>query len=140
MLADSDSGCGLCELLLELCELIAAERQVDGGGGRRCVRVAVDVLHARCREGIRLGELAAEVRTDAAYLARVFRRQMGCTMSQYRRRLWVREAAHLLASTDAPLGSVALSSGFADQSHLCRVFKAEMGLTPQAYRILAGPR
>jgi len=61
-------------------------------------------------------------------------------MSEYRRRVRVREAADLLASTDAPLTHVALAAGFADPSHLCRVFKAETGLTPHAYRLLAGKR
>jgi AraC family transcriptional regulator len=89
---------------------------------------------------VRLAEVADDLRKDPAYLARAFRRQMGCTMSQYRRRVWVRQAAHFLSSTEAPLSEVALKAGFADQSHLCRVFKAELGLTPRAYRILAGPR
>jgi AraC family transcriptional regulator len=103
------------------------------------VAAAADLLRTRGRHGVRLGEMAAELGTDPAYLARAFRRQMGCTMSAYRRRVWVREAAHLLASTDAPLTHAALEAGFADQSHLCRVFKVELGLTPQAYRALAGP-
>jgi AraC family transcriptional regulator len=103
------------------------------------VAAALQLLDARSTDGLRLGDLAADLGMDPTYLARAFRQQMGCTMSQYRRRLWVRQAAHLLASTDTPLSHVALSSGFADQSHFCRVFKAEMGLTPQSYRLLARP-
>jgi AraC family transcriptional regulator len=139
LLADEMTPCGLCELLLDLFGVIAGDPERSTGMGPRCVAAAVDLLRTRGRHGVRLGEMAAELGTDPAYLARAFRRQMGCTMSAYRRRVWVREAAHLLASTDAPLTHAALEAGFADQSHLCRVFKAEMGLTPQAYRALAGP-
>jgi len=140
LLADEQTGFGLCELLCELFRVISREHDRDERATPRCLRVALELLHARGRDGVRLGDLAADLGKDPAYLARTFRRRMGCTMSEYRRHLWVRHAAHLLASTDTPLGEVALASGFADQSHLCRVFKAQLGLTPQAYRLLAGPR
>jgi AraC family transcriptional regulator len=137
LLADHGTELGVCERLLELFDAISGE--CDRTPARQCVAAAVRLLDARSTDGMRLGDLAADLGIDPSYLARAFRQQMSCTMSQYRRRLWVREAAHLLASTDAPLSHVALTSGFADQSHLCRVFKAEMGLSPQVYRLLAGP-
>jgi AraC family transcriptional regulator len=140
LLADDMSPCGLCENLLDLFGAIAGERDETTGPGPRCVAAAVEWLRARGTHGAPLGELSAELGKDPAYLARAFRRRMGCTMSEYRRRVRAREAADLLASTDAPLTHVALATGFADQSHLCRVFKAETGLTPQAYRLLAGKR
>jgi AraC family transcriptional regulator len=138
LLEDVGLELGLCELLAELPTAIAGERDWNVGSSRRCVAAALERLHCQGTGGMRLADLAAELATDPAYLARAFRQRMGCTMSEYRRRLRVQEAAHLLASTDTPLGHVALSAGFADQSHLCRVFKAETGLTPQAYRLLAG--
>jgi len=139
MLADQMAPCGLSESLRELFAVIAGDQERSTGMGSRCVAAAVDLLRTRGRYGARLGEMAADLGKDPAYLARAFRRQMGCTMSEYRRRVWVRQAADLLATTDTPLIHVALEAGFADQSHMCRVFKAEMGLTPQAYRLLAGP-
>ena len=138
LLADTLTELGLGELLHALPGAIGGERDWQVGSSRRCVSAALELLNAQGTGGLRLADVAADLGKDPAYLARAFHQQMGCTMSQYRRRLWVREAAHLLASTDAPLGRVALASGFADQSHLCRVFKAEMGLTPQAYRQLVG--
>jgi AraC family transcriptional regulator len=140
LLADEMTPCGVCERVLGLFEVIAGDPERPIDKRPRCVSAAVELLRTRGTRGARLGEMAAELGKDPAYLARAFRRQMGCTMSAYRRRVWVREAADRLASTDASLIQVALDAGFADQSHMCRVFKAEMGLTPQAYRALAGPR
>src|SRR5262245_12235435 len=137
-LADAAAELGLCERLVELPETISGQRDCTTGFPRRCVAGALERLHAAGNEVVRLADMADNLGTDPAYLARAFRRQVGCTMSQYRRRIWVREAAHLLASTDLPLSQVAATVGFADQSHLCRVFKAELGQTPQNYRILAG--
>ena len=139
VLEGSLAAMGLYEMLVKLADAMGGECDA-GVSRRRCVKAAIERLHERSVMGMRLGELALDLGTDPTYLARAFRRQMGCTMSEYRRRLWVREAAHLLASTVASLSDVALKAGFADQSHLCRVFKAEMGVTPQAYRVLAGSR
>jgi AraC family transcriptional regulator len=138
LLEGSAAELGLCERLIQLAEAIGCERDSTAVSTRRCVTAALEFLHERGAVGVRLGELATDLGIDPADLARAFRRQMGCTMSEYRRRLWVREAAHLLASSKASLSEVALRAGFADQSHLCRVFKAEMGVTPKTYRHLAG--
>lgn len=70
-------------------------------------------------------------------LARAFRRDHGCSITEYRRRLRLRRAASLLVSSSMPLADVALDAGFADQSHLCRVFRSEMGMTPSRFRRLA---
>ena len=138
--ADAETELGLSEFLFASLGAIEGERDAKVGSSSRCVAAAAELLRARSTRGVRLAEVADDLRKDPAYLARAFRRQMGCTMSQYRRRVWVRQAAHFLSSTEAPLSEVALKAGFADQSHLCRVFKAELGVTPHAYRALAGTR
>ncbi|WP_412068943.1 helix-turn-helix domain-containing protein [Rubrivirga sp. IMCC43871] len=81
--------------------------------------------------------LAADADVHPVSLARAFRRAFGVAPTTYRRRLRVRVAADLLASTDAPAAHVALDAGFADQSHLCRELRAELGLTPGQLRALA---
>jgi AraC family transcriptional regulator len=138
LLADDLTELALHELLLQLPEAISGEPNERIGSMRRYVARALEVLHSEHSSSLRLANVAASLGTDPAYLARAFRQRMGCTMSQYRRRLWVREAAHLLASAKISLCEVAMSAGFTDQSHLCRVFKAELGVTPQTYRTLAG--
>jgi AraC family transcriptional regulator len=138
LLADTQTELGLGESVFELLGTIGGEKELKVSSARPSVAAALELLHARGTEGMRLAALAADLGRDPAYLARAFRQQLGCTMSEYRRRLWVRQAAHLLTSTKAPLSHVALAAGFADQSHLCRVFKAELGTTPQTYRALTG--
>jgi AraC family transcriptional regulator len=140
LLADDLTELAMYELLLQFPEAINGERNERTGSMRRHVARALEILHSGHSSSLRLGKLAAGLGTDAAYLARAFRQRMGCTMSQYRRRLWVHEAAHLLSSARNSLSEVAMSAGFADQSHLCRVFKAELGVTPQTYRTLAGSK
>ena len=81
-----------------------------------------------------VADLAAEADVHPVSLARAFRRAFGCAPTAYRRRLRVRRAADLLASTDAPAAQVALEAGFADQSHMCRDVRADLGLTPGQLR------
>ncbi|HEY0174650.1 MAG TPA: AraC family transcriptional regulator [Pyrinomonadaceae bacterium] len=85
-------------------------------------------------DGPRVRDLAAHAGVHPVYLARRFRRHMGCSITDYRTLLRVRAAAELLASSGVPPAAAADQCGFADQSHLCRVFKGATGLTPLDYR------
>jgi AraC family transcriptional regulator len=87
-------------------------------------------------EGLRVRDLATHAGVHPVYLARQFRRHMGCSITDYRMLLRARAAAELLASSGMPLVVAADQCGFADQSHLCRVFKGATGLTPLDYRRL----
>lgn len=87
-------------------------------------------------DGPRVRDLAARAGVHSVYLARQFRRHMGCSITDYRTLLRARAAAELLTSSDVPSAVAADLCGFADQSHLGRVFKGATGLTPLAYRRL----
>lgn len=108
-------------------------------GARDGAREPVARVQAILRETLMtsVGEIARLVQRDPAYLCRAFRTQTGCTMGEYVRQLRTKKAAHLIASTDAPLADVAASCGFADQSHLTRVFKAQLGMAPAQFRAFA---
>lgn len=91
-------------------------------------------LHAEYARPPGARELAAEAGVHPIHLARVFRRQLRCTISEYVRRLRVLAAAERLATSDEPPARIAGDLGFADQAHFCRVFKTQLGATPLEYR------
>jgi AraC family transcriptional regulator len=101
-------------------------------------RTVRDVLEARYVERIRLSELASIVGVHPVHLSRVFRRQFGCTLTEYVRRLRITQASRALLTTNESLASIALAAGFADQGHFTRRFKEMTGMTPGAYRATAG--
>jgi AraC family transcriptional regulator len=70
------------------------------------------------------------------HLSRAFRRQYGCTIGEFIRRLRLARAEYVLRSTDQPIVEVALGAGFCDQSHLTREFRRRNDMTPGAYRRL----
>lgn len=81
--------------------------------------------------------IARELHVHPVHLARVFRARWDCTPREYLQRMRVRNAAHRLASSRAPLAEIALDAGFSDQAHMTRVFGRMTGLTPAAMRRLA---
>ncbi|NNF57382.1 MAG: helix-turn-helix transcriptional regulator [Rhodothermaceae bacterium] len=95
-----------------------------------------DRLHDEFAAPPQARTLADDVGVHRVYLARRFRQHFGCSTTAYVQRLRVRAAAAALASAETPLVTVALDTGFADQSHLCRTFKAATGMTPGRFRAL----
>lgn len=105
-------------------------------GGPAWIDELRDLLHDRFAEPIALRELAATVGVHPVHLARAFKRQFGCTIGEYVRRLRVEFVSRQLrvVGPATSLADLAAQAGFADQSHLTRVFKRLMGATPRDYR------
>ncbi len=71
---------------------------------------------------------------NASYASRLFSATYKQTMNNYINSLKIKKAELLLASTSAPIGNVAINSGFYDANYFSRIFKKYTGLTPQQYR------
>ena len=81
-----------------------------------------------------LRQLAAAADVHPVYAARMFRRHVGCAMRTFVHRLRVLHASRLIAQGGVSLASLAVDSGFCDQSPMTHVFKQVTGVTPTAYR------
>ena len=117
---------------------------VDSPSWLKTVR---DLIHDGFPRSASLRVLAKQVERHPCHVARVFRKQFGCSIGIYTRRLRLQRATSLLLETERPLSEVALASGFLDQPHFNRVFREALGLTPGEFRrslhgspSLAGPQ
>jgi AraC family transcriptional regulator len=141
VVADDAAALALEGLTLELLGILVRRRRESARSGPppgwlRRVRESID---DRYRErALRIADLADDAGVDPASLARAFRVHYGTTAGAYLRETRVRRAADALARSSAPLGQIALDSGFADQSHFTRVFGAVHGVTPRRWRALHG--
>jgi AraC family transcriptional regulator len=116
---------------LELLEpLVAPLARPTRGPVPRWLRTAEDFLRAHFRESVGLRHLAREAGVHPVYLARVFRRRHGCSVSQYLRALRLVEAGRLVLQ-GASLAQAAYAAGFADQAHFSRCFSTAFGFTPK---------
>lgn len=86
----------------------------------------------RLREGLpALYRLAARC---PEHVARVMRRTMGLTPTQYLNARRVAAAAFLLRMTTKPVTEIALEVGYENLGHFFEVFRRTYGVTPRTYR------
>jgi len=93
-----------------------------------------ELLHDRCCEPLRIGDLAGAAGVHPVHLARVFRRFLRTTPGAYLLRCRLERARALALRGAARLADVAAATGFHDQSHLTRAFRAAFGTTPGRLR------
>ncbi|HEX2120130.1 MAG TPA: AraC family transcriptional regulator [Thermoanaerobaculia bacterium] len=131
-IADDASELALESLILGL--LARAGRASGSTQPPRWLLAVRDILHAEFREKVGLAALARVAGVDPSHLARAFRRQYGCTVGAYVRRLRLDFAAAELRHAERSISDVAAEAGFFDQSHFARLFRRHTGLTPTAFR------
>ncbi|MFN2566360.1 MAG: helix-turn-helix transcriptional regulator [Gemmatimonadaceae bacterium] len=122
-------------LVLEL--LARAARESTGSRERPLaawLRRARDLVLADTAESRSVAGIASAVGVHPVYLARMFRLHFGTSVAGYVRKARLDRAAVLVATSDMPIATIALQTGFFDQSHFTRWFKRHTGLTPLAYR------
>lgn len=131
-----------CPLSLESLSLeLAGEaetRRVDGVRRPAWLDRAEEIIADRRADALDVADIAQAAEVHPVYLARAFRRWMGCSPGDRLRQRRLERAADLIARGRHDLAEVALLSGFCDQSHLSRAFRAGWGVTPGEYRRLAG--
>ena len=137
---DAVSPLAIEALVLEM--VVIAARLDDahrrGSGPPAWLDRVRELVHARFRERLRIGDLARAVDVHPAHLARTFRDHFHVPLGSYIRRLRVEWAMREMVETKDPLSAIAARAGFADQSHFTREFRKHSGLTPGRYRALRG--
>jgi len=83
--------------------------------------------------GLRIGELAAELRCSRRHLAAVFRDHVGPPPKTVARIMRFRRVLGHLERDPGGLAAIAQACGYADQPHLNRDFRELAGTTPTAY-------
>jgi len=111
---------------------VAAGRPATASAHRALADGVRELLAANVERS--LPDLACALAVSAHHLSRIFRSDVGHSISRHRMRLRTRNALERLAGGERNLARVALDAGFADQSHLCRVVRRELGHTPSALR------
>ncbi len=100
---------------------------------------AVELLHDRHLEDLKIADVASGVGIHPVHLARSFRLHFRCSPGEFTRFCRLERAARMLTRSDRPLSEIALESGFRDQSQLSKAFARDLGIAPGEYRSMAGP-
>ena len=86
---------------------------------------------------IPLERLASIACMSESKLKSCFKRQLGCSVTQYIQGRRMNQAEHLLIHTDFTMGQIAQMIGYTTSSRFAELFKKSTGLLPIEYRRLA---
>lgn len=89
---------------------------------------------------IPLGRLASIACMSESKLKGCFKRQMGCTITQYIQGRRMSQAEHLLIDTDFTMGQIAQMIGYTTSSRFAELFKKSTGILPIEYRRIASKK
>jgi AraC family transcriptional regulator len=93
-----------------------------------------DYIEANFAKNLSLRELGKISNLSSTHLIAMFKQMTGQTPFSYLISRRVREAIHLLRTTDMPISQVALQVGFSDQQQMSHVFRRKLGRTPKFFR------
>ena len=83
---------------------------------------------------IPLERLASIACMSESKLKSCFKRQLGCSVTQYIQGRRMSQAEHLLIDTDFTMGQIAQMIGYTTSSRFAELFKKSTGLLPNEYR------
>lgn len=90
--------------------------------------------HLHCR--ITAAEIAQAVRLNESYFSRLFKKEVGVSVSRYILMRKIETAQNLLKNSDYSCSEISELLSFSSQSHFISRFREECGMTPLAYRNL----
>ena len=98
------------------------------------VAKAVDYIYDHLHTRITIEELSSYVNLNSSYLSRVFKKEMGVSVSRYIRMKKIETAKNMLVYSDFTPSEIASILAFPSQSYFSEVFRKEVGTTPLEYK------
>ena len=95
----------------------------------KCIDYIYDNLHNR----ITVNELAEYAKLNPTYLSRLFKKEVGISISEYIRKQKIDTAKNMLLYSDYKPGQIAQILAFPSQSYFTEIFKEYTGTTPKEY-------
>ena len=95
------------------------------------IRQYIDIHY---KEEIRRDDLGEIVYLNTDYISRIFKKEMGISISSYILRKRVEEAKKLLAQSNLPINTVSICVGYSNFSYFTKMFKENTGYSPLDYR------
>lgn len=99
------------------------------------INQAIAYIESNYSADLSLSDIGQAAGLSLTQLTARFRKATGVTPYSYVITRRLRQAMHLLKSTEMPIAEVAIETGFADQQHMTRAFRARLGRTPGQVRM-----
>ncbi len=95
---------------------------------------AITLIHFDLTADLSLNSISGQLGVTPGYLSGRFRKECGCTLTDYVNRKRIEKAMTLLEDFGRQVQDIAYECGISDTNYFVRLFKKYVGLTPTAYR------
>ncbi len=97
-------------------------------------RVKEIILNHFDDDSVSLQRIARDVHLSPSHLSRMFHRQTGTTLTDYRNLVRIEEAKKLLATTNLKICDICYDVGYQSLSNFTRTFIRHVGISPRTFR------
>ena len=97
------------------------------------IQVSLQYIYAHINEKIDLEVLAETTGFSKSYLSRLFRQEVGISLTDYIHMQKIEKAQNLLKYSDYSYIEISNILNFSSQSHFIDIFKKHTGMTPKKY-------
>lgn len=121
----------MSEMLMSYCRLVRkhSTRQYSS-----TVQKTISLIEYDLSSNLSLSSLATTQNISPGYLATIFKKETGMTVTEYIIDKRITLAMQLLKTTRLQVQTVALHCGIMDVQYFSKVFKKKTGMTPKSYR------
>ena len=95
---------------------------------------AITIINYDLLADLSLKSISAQLSVSPAYFSGLFKKECGCTLTDYVNKLRLEQAVLLLRNGENQIQSIAYKCGFQDPNYFIRLFKKHTGMTPGQYR------
>lgn len=100
----------------------------------KSIVLCTEYIYNHIHDRITVEDLADFTELSPSYLSRLFKKELGISISDYIREKKIEKAQNLLKYSDFSLIEISNYLSFSSQSHFIQVFEKAAGLTPKKYR------
>ena len=95
---------------------------------------AITLISYDLTADLSLKSIANQLNVNPPYLSARFRRECGCTLTEFVNDKRIEQAILMLCGTDKQISAIAFECGIEDTNYFIKLFKRKTGMTPSAYR------
>ena len=96
--------------------------------------LCMDYIYSHIHYRITLEELAEHLSLSPSYLSKLFKKEVGISISSYITNTKIEKAKNLLQYSEYSISDIANYLAFSSQSHFIQVFQKRTGFTPHKFR------
>ncbi|SCW56613.1 AraC-type DNA-binding protein [Ruminococcaceae bacterium YRB3002] len=112
------------------------QNNIKASAMSRNVVASIDYIRTHICGKLTVEDVAEAMNLNPSYLSKLFKKEMGITISQYIRDQKIYIACNMLRHLDDSSLTISNYLGFSSQSHFIQVFKKCIGIPPEEYRKL----